>query len=101
MSLESLHLGTFDVIVNDFAGARDKVADWIIEHLSGQGTIIWDNSDRAAYQGAIEQIKALGFGSIEFFGLVPVNPYASGTMILSRQLVSPTWPIRPKKTVAY
>jgi hypothetical protein len=93
----------FDVIVNDFnAGSgRSSVAKWMTEHLTENGIIIWDNSDREAYIEGLEELNSLGFGRISFFGLGPVNPYALETSILSKAIRSPSWEIPIRNIIKY
>ena len=100
-TLEAQDLGLFDVIVNDFSGPREDVAPWIVRALKPGGWIIWDNSDRKSYQDGILHLKSQGFGYVSFFGLGPINSYASETTIFSKSLAKPTWPLRKVNSIDY
>ena len=100
-SLDEQDLGMFDVIVNDFSGPRAEVADWMVMALKPSGWIIWDNSDRESYRAGIEHLKNQGFGSVSFFGLGPINSYASETTVFSKSLTIPTWPVRETNSIDY
>lgn len=99
--LEELELESFDVIVNDFGGDRAQVAEVMMKLLNKNGYIIWDNSDRKSYQVGIEKLISNGFGFVSFFGLGPINAYASETSIFSKQIPAVNWPISSKKTTDY
>lgn len=80
--LDKLQLGTFDVIVNDFNGSsRQIVANWILNHLNPDSYVVWDNSDRLAYSSGLEKLRNAGLGHVSFFGLAPINSYASETTV--------------------
>jgi hypothetical protein len=100
-ALDDLGLGQFEVIVNDFNGDRTAVTSWAESNLSDGGYIVWDNSDRPLDKAAVDQLKVRGLGHIDFFGLSPINSFATQTSVLSRSLVSPHWEIREKRTVEY
>lgn len=88
---------------NDFNGGtrRGSVATWMAEHLSENGVIVWDNSDRMDYREGLAELETLGFGRLSFFGLGPVNAYAFETSIFSRDIKSPSWQLPIKNTIKY
>jgi precorrin-6B methylase 2 len=102
-SLEALHLGEFDVIINDFNGGegRHSVGAWLLEHISPAGLIVWDNSDRESYAPGLRILREAGLGEVSFFGLGPVNAYASETTIFSKSFPRRSWELRHRKTVRY
>ena len=100
-SLDTQGLGLFDVIVNDFSGPRADVASWMVRALKPGGWIIWDNSDRKSYQDGLEYLKSEGFGYVRFFGLGPINSYASETTVFSKSLERPTWTTRETNSIEY
>lgn len=69
---------TFDVIVIDGLW-RNSCADICVDHLSDQGMIIFDNSDRR-YDGCTK-LRKRGFFQIDLSGFSPINGYASTTSI--------------------
>ena len=100
-ALDELGLGKFDVIVNDFNGDRTSVTSWAETSISNSGFIVWDNSDRPKDKKAVQELKLRGLGHIDFFGMSPINSFATQTSVLSRSLVSPDWKIREKRTIEY
>ena len=92
----------FDVIVNDFnGGERGAVALWMLEHLQDDGLIIWDNTDRTNYKSGIEKLEEAGLGQLSFFGLGPVNTYASQTSFFSRRFETPRWTLLNRNVIPY
>lgn len=93
----------FDVIVNDFNGGGDRgsLVEWIRDSLEEGGWIIWDNSDREQYSEALAQLHQEGFGELKFFGLGPINAYATQTSILSRRIPQRDWETIPKRSIKY
>lgn len=101
-NLDSLDLGTFDVIVNDFNGGdRGSVSQWMLKHLNAGGLVIWDNTDRENYQSGIKELEEAGLGHVSFFGLGPVNSYASQTSFFSSSITTPSWRLLKRKTIRY
>jgi hypothetical protein len=102
-TLQVLGSQKFDVIVNDFnfGSGRGSVASWMAGHLTENGAIIWDNSDREAYIEGLAELESLGFGRISFFGLGPVNPYAFETSIFSKTIRSPSWEVPTRNIIKY
>lgn len=100
-SLDSLKLGRFDVIINDFDGDRSAVADWMISHLNPGGVVVWDNSDRVSAEEGLKCLRKAGMGWIAFFGIGPINSYASETSVYSTGLSQPSWGVRQKNSIPY
>lgn len=101
-SLSALGEPKFDVIINDFnGGERGSVVGWMLDHLNHDGLIIWDNTDRANYSQGISQLEKAGFGHLSFFGLGPVNSYATQTSFFSRKYISPTWDLLERNSITY
>jgi hypothetical protein len=73
----------FDIIVID---GRDRIncAKNAVKALKPDGVIIWDNSDRAAYEPGFRFLFQHGFRKIEFIGLAPLINYKSETCIFYR-----------------
>lgn len=74
-------LPKFDVLVIDHSGDRSDAAEIYIRFLTDDGIIIFDNSDRFEYQAGIEFLRNKGFSSLDFFGLGPINAFASKTSV--------------------
>lgn len=72
---------TFDVIVNDGPDNRIDIADLLLSRIRPNGMLIWDNSERPEYHSKIAEIKNKGWHEISFFGIGPINAYASSTSI--------------------
>jgi hypothetical protein len=73
----------FDIIVID---GRDRVncAKNSLGALKENGTIIFDNTDRAKYREGYDYLLSNGFKSLDFEGLRPINCDASCTSIFYR-----------------
>lgn len=73
----------FDIVVID---GRDRVRCGInsLKALKPAGVIIWDNSDRQAYEQGIRFLLERGFHRVEFIGLAPLINIKSETSILFR-----------------
>lgn len=74
----------FDVVVNDGAGDRGSLALVLTHATNDDGLLVWDNSDRSSDRIAISQLNASGWRSLEFFGIGPINAYASKSTVLYR-----------------
>lgn len=84
-SMEILnYVDQFDIIVID---GVDRVACAMnaLQALKNDGVIIWDNTDRSIYQEGFDFLESKGFKRIDFWGLGPINSYASCTSVLYRQ----------------
>ncbi|HZP02729.1 MAG TPA: hypothetical protein VFD30_20945 [Terriglobia bacterium] len=75
--------GSFDVIVIDGA-ERVSCAREAVPRLKQDGIIIFDNSDRPAYQKGVELLHAARLGRIDFYGFVPVYGVVSCTSVFIR-----------------
>jgi hypothetical protein len=73
----------FDVIVID---GKDRVicAMNCLPALTGDGVIIWDNSDRLQDQVGYDWLVSNGFKRLDFFGLGPANAYGWCTSVFYR-----------------
>jgi precorrin-6B methylase 2 len=76
--------GPFHVIVIDNEGPRTPLVPIAIELLTDGGLIILDNADRDEYAQAVGDLEAAGFRRLDFFGLVPINAYASVTALFTK-----------------
>lgn len=73
----------FDVVVID-GRRRAACAGVATSALSDGGVIVFDNTDRAHYQGAIQALERQGFRRIEFVGMAPIAPVKTETSIFYR-----------------
>ena len=75
--------GQFDIVVND---GRDRIncARASLNALTGNGVIIWDNSDRDEYSAGYDFLLGQGFRQVDFYGLGPINAMAWQTSIFYR-----------------
>lgn len=76
--------GPFDVVVIDNEGPRTPLVPIAIGLLNEGGLIILDNADRDEYAEAVVDLETAGFRRLDFFGLVPINAYASMTALFTR-----------------
>ena len=75
----------FDIILID---GRDRVNCALnsIEHLNERGIIIWDDTQREAYQDGYEFIKKHGFKQLELRGIIyGVPSFEGSTSIFYRE----------------
>jgi hypothetical protein len=75
----------FDVVVID-GEHRNDCAYACIESLSGDGIIVFDNSDRSEYDESINFLQSNGFKRIDFWGLIPSYVYRNCTSIFFRNI---------------
>lgn len=75
----------FDIVSID---GRDRVncALNCLGALKRDGVIIWDNSDREAYEPGYRFLKEHGFRRIDFVGMAPITNEKSQTSIFYRTL---------------
>jgi hypothetical protein len=62
----------YDVIVND-GERRNECAAFIVDALTADGVVIWDNSDREYYAAGYELLTSRGFRRIDFWGFGPID----------------------------
>lgn len=74
----------FDVICID-GEKRIECSRVAVDHLSEQGIIIWDDSDREKYQEGLELLKDQGFNEIAFQGMGPVSNSLQRTSVFYRE----------------
>jgi hypothetical protein len=79
--------GPFDVIVIDGV-ERNACALYAPEHLSSDGLILYDNSDRPGARKAVEELGRAGFGRVDFVGFPPSNGNLQCTSIFLRSTSS-------------
>lgn len=75
--------GYFDVVVVDGL-ARPRSAQQAVPHLTDGGVIVWDNADWVDFQGSLPDLNQLGFRSLGFRGMGPINRQRWETAILYR-----------------
>jgi hypothetical protein len=75
---------SFDVVINDGTGNRAAIGAFLANMVSPDGILIWDNSERYPDCQSIDQLKLSGWKTLEFYGLGPINAYATKTTILFR-----------------
>ncbi|MBY0430836.1 MAG: class I SAM-dependent methyltransferase, partial [Rhodospirillales bacterium] len=79
-AIETSQFSLFDVVVID-GDSRNLCAKKAVEHVKDDGIIVFDNSDRSAYQDGINYITDFGWMRIDFFGMIPCYTYKSCTSI--------------------
>ena len=73
----------FDIIIID-GRKRIECAKNSLQALKQDGIIIWDNSDRDAYQEGYQFLMDNGFKRLDFWGLGPINSYSWCTSVFYR-----------------
>jgi precorrin-6B methylase 2 len=73
----------FDIIIID-GEDRNSCAESAVKAISENGIIIWDNSDREAYQQGYDHLINNGFKRLDFYGLGPINVMAWSTSVFYR-----------------
>lgn len=75
--------GPFDIVVVD---GRDRVecARRAIRELADGGVIVFDNSERGKYAGALSELTRAGFRRIEFVGMAPMRARLTETSVFYR-----------------
>ena len=71
----------FDVLVLDHSGDRTTATSHYLQFLADHGIVIFDNYDRAEYAEGLQILIDKGFARLDFFGLGPINAFASQTSI--------------------
>lgn len=79
--------GPFDVVVIDNEGPRQPLAPLALQLVREGGVIVLDNADRAEYAAAISLLEDAGYHRLDFFGIGPINAFATITSIFT---ASPT-----------
>ena len=72
----------FDLIAIDGV-ARNECMRVATEHLTPDGLIVVDNSDRSAYGAGLDLLTAAGLGRVDFFGVPPGTAVWTCTSIFS------------------
>lgn len=73
----------FDLVIVD---GRDRVNCAInaMKALKPDGVIVWDNSERTAYEVGFQALREHGFKQLEFVGLCPMSTLKGETSIFYR-----------------
>lgn len=79
----SKYKNEFDIIVID---GRDRINCTLnsFEALTGDGVIVFDNSDRGQYNEAYAALATAGFKRIDFAGMGPIGKYGWKTSVFYR-----------------
>ena len=91
----------FDVTVNDGSVDRNISSQILLEHQNSNGFMVWDNSDRVEYESGLAELKLNNWKPLEFFGLGPINAFASQTTIFLKGSISTRGRQPEFKTVIY
>lgn len=70
----------FNIIVLD-GRERVECSFNVLQALTADGVIIWDNSDRTKYAKGYEFLMSNGFQRIDFFGMGPISAHSWSTSI--------------------
>jgi hypothetical protein len=81
---QSVHLGKFDVIVNDANANRIRCATAAIPLLKDSGVMIWDNTDGPDWPTIEENMRRSGLREISFSGMTPQEISSSRTTVFYR-----------------
>lgn len=76
--------GTYQLIVID-GRRRLECATNAVNHLTHDGVILWDNSDRDRYSEGYHRLHGLGFRRLDFWGLAPGSTRDGSTSIFYRE----------------
>jgi hypothetical protein len=75
--------GPFEIVVVDGL-QRPECADAAIDELSGDGVLVWDNSDWEEFREKLPSLKDRGFKELDLTGIGPINRDKWTTSILYR-----------------
>lgn len=75
--------GPFDIVVIDGI-RREQCMHSALKSLTARGVLVWDNAEREDARDGSRHLTALGWRSVPFSGLGPVNTYESCTTIWYR-----------------
>lgn len=81
LTLPEISNTKFDIIVIDHSGDRSTATEDFFPFLADQGILIFDNSDRPEYASGLQFLSNKGYSRLDFFGLGPINAFASQTSI--------------------
>jgi len=91
----------FDVTINDGSVDRNICSQILIKHQKTEGLMVWDNSDRSEYLSGLDELKLSGWKPLDFFGLGPINAFASQTTVFTQSAIFPNGRLSEFKTIAY
>ncbi len=91
----------FDVTINDGSVDRNVCSQILMNHQKTDGLMVWDNSDRAEYSNGLDELKLNGWKPLDFFGLGPINAFASQTTIFTQSAIFPNGRASEFKTITY
>jgi precorrin-6B methylase 2 len=72
----------FDVVINDGPGDRVSIHHMLIDYLTPNGFLVWDNSERETSAAAIDELTHQGWRCLHFDGMGPINAYSWRTSVL-------------------
>ena len=98
---EHLEGQVFDVTVNDGSVDRNICSQILMKHQKIDGLMVWDNSDRIEYLSGLDELKLQGWKPLDFFGLGPINAFASQTTIFTQSAILPHGRTSEFKTISY
>jgi predicted O-methyltransferase YrrM len=70
----------YDIVIIDGV-KRIECGVHAVQALTDNGVVILDNSDRSIYQPIKDQLKELGYKSIDFWGAIPIVANISCTTV--------------------
>ena len=73
-----------DVAINDGIEPRGRWLPALADALNNGGTLVFDNSERVAFQDDIGHLEASGWIKSDFFGPGPINPYTWETSVFNQ-----------------
>ncbi len=91
---------SFDIIVID-GMERVSCAATSAGKVKEDGIIVFDNSDRPWHRPALDHLRDLGFGRIDFHGFIPGYGYQACTSIFARGTNRWTLSARPPRYGGY
>lgn len=75
----------FDILHIDHSEDRSQAVRSFLPLLKDTGMIIVDNSDRAEYQQALQELTENGYVRLDFFGIGPINAYCWQTSLFYKE----------------
>lgn len=77
------HPPAFDIIAID-GKRRNECVETAVAALSGDGVIVFDNTDWKEFEPGTRLLERQGFKRIDFTGMSPINVYGSTTSVFYR-----------------
>ena len=78
------HKEKYDIVIIDGI-KRNECAQKSVDYLSEQGVIIFDDTDRTAYEKSYKYLLDRGFKRIDFIGLAPCSINMNSTSVFYKQ----------------